>query len=129
MTQQQIAAEAFDELMDAIEKSGVKMLFWVCPQGCKGLVTWNHQGKPYATCEVCGRISCTAAEAARGPVTDRFAYLNIAGDRWQFPRTNPHMGGKDRLLEMILGLMDKRQIRLVGLDEDERTLPLPKKKE
>lgn len=44
----------------------VPFVFWVCPAGCRGTVTW-HDNCRYATCDECGqRSDSTAADAAKG---------------------------------------------------------------
>jgi hypothetical protein len=54
-----------DELCEAIKESGARVVFWVCPKGCNGRVTWNHsKPKSVATCQVCG---CTSEDAKETP--------------------------------------------------------------
>ena len=43
-----------DELIDAIDKHG--FVFWVCPNGCHGIVKWNIP-KTEAVCMECGTKS------------------------------------------------------------------------
>ena len=42
------------ELCDILREYKVRVVFWVCPNGCRGRVVWNHD-KTDATCQVCGR--------------------------------------------------------------------------
>ena len=42
-----------DELFDVLKECGARVVFWVCPNGCNGRVTWNAD-RTDATCEVCG---------------------------------------------------------------------------
>ena len=48
-------------LMDALfeyERKGGKILFWVCPKGCDGYVTWVKTDAGHiATCETCKQSS------------------------------------------------------------------------
>jgi hypothetical protein len=47
-----------DPLLDALDefgKRGGRMVFWTCPNGCRDIVDWNHDGgKSIATCQKCG---------------------------------------------------------------------------
>ena len=44
--------------IDEYLKSGGRMVFWTCPNGCRDIVDWNHDilgGKSVATCRKCGQ--------------------------------------------------------------------------
>ena len=41
------------ELCDLLREMNMRVVFWVCPKGCRGRVTWNAD-KTDAKCEVCG---------------------------------------------------------------------------
>jgi len=41
------------DFLHLISGSGVRMVFWVCPKGCRGAVVWTDD-KTDATCQVCG---------------------------------------------------------------------------
>lgn len=53
-----IMDNAIDSLCDAIsrlENKNLKILFWVCPNGCRDQVVWTLvDGKNVATCQKCG---------------------------------------------------------------------------
>lgn len=44
-----------EEMMRIITSAPI--VFWVCPKGCKGLVTWTQEKPMIATCETCGEKS------------------------------------------------------------------------
>jgi hypothetical protein len=52
------AVRQAEEVMRAVDeygKRGGRMVFWVCPNGCRDIVDWNHEGdKSVATCRKCG---------------------------------------------------------------------------
>jgi len=51
-------------LCDLMEETGMTMVFWVCPKGCKGTVKWN-KAKTDATCGVCGEKRSTPTTAGQ----------------------------------------------------------------
>lgn len=42
------------EFLEAVAQT--RIVFWVCPQGCRGKVEWD-KGCTVATCKVCGMTS------------------------------------------------------------------------
>lgn len=58
------------ELIDAVDKHG--FVFWVCPNGCNGIVRWN-ESKTEAVCMECG-----AKSDKRHHMTDKERLKRIA---------------------------------------------------
>ncbi len=56
-----------DAALDEHLKRGGRIMFWTCPNGCRDIVDWNHDGgKSVATCRKCG-TSNAPAEARKSP--------------------------------------------------------------
>lgn len=49
----QPSASVLDELCRFLKENNMSFVFWVCPKGCNGGVTWNKD-KTDARCDVCG---------------------------------------------------------------------------
>jgi hypothetical protein len=48
-------------LCDLLDAGHMKVVFWTCPNECRGGVTWDHSGpQSVATCDTCGRRSADA---------------------------------------------------------------------
>ena len=64
------SAEAglLSDFLHLISESGVRMVFWVCPKGCRGAVAWNDD-KTDATCQVCGVRKSDNATQPGSPLT------------------------------------------------------------
>lgn len=45
--------DALTSLCDLLKGANMSFVFWTCPKGCQGRITWN-ESKTDATCEVCG---------------------------------------------------------------------------
>jgi len=45
--------DVLSDLCDLLTECGMVLVFWVCPNGCRGRVIWNDL-KTDATCQVCG---------------------------------------------------------------------------
>lgn len=58
------------DLLDALDdfgKRGGRMVFWTCPNGCRDMVDWNHDGgKSVATCRKCGTSNSVICATQEG---------------------------------------------------------------
>jgi hypothetical protein len=65
-------ADPIEDLFDLLNESGMTLVFWVCPNGCRGQVKWNDD-KTDAVCMVCGRAKSANNDLRRGTPSPRNA--------------------------------------------------------